>query len=109
MAEATDRISLSTEEQALQSRHLNFYRSLATAWGEPATAAQKHFVEVALGHAGAGTPHEFAYMKYVRFCFGRGRDRVPRTRFGAGWTRTNGSRARIGRNRAVRQRWDGVR
>lgn len=66
MAEATESIGLFSEEQALLSRCLNFYRSLATGRRKAATAAQKHFVEVALGHAGAETLHEFAYIKYVR-------------------------------------------
>ena len=109
MAEATESIGLSSEEQALLSRHLNFYQSLATGRRKPGTIAQKHFVEVALGHAGAETPHEFAYIKYVRLLRSstetESHARDPELEGPAdGWfTREDWKKSR------GRQRWDGVR
>ena len=63
-----DGVGLSSEEQALLAKHLDFYRALATGRRKTTTPAQEHFVEVTLGHTAAETPHEVAYMKYLRLC-----------------------------------------
>ncbi len=66
MLEDKETAELTEEERSLMARHLSFYRSLATGQRKPTTAAQKDFVEVALGHTGAETAHEIAYIKYMR-------------------------------------------
>jgi uncharacterized protein YifE (UPF0438 family) len=68
MGETENGRDFSEEEQALLSKHLHFYRTLASGRRKPATAAQEHFVQVTLGHATAETPHEFAWIKYRRNC-----------------------------------------
>jgi uncharacterized protein YifE (UPF0438 family) len=65
MNEGQPSVELSEVERQLLDRHLAFYRALATGQRNPTTPAQKHFVEVALGHIGAETEHEFAYMKWM--------------------------------------------
>lgn len=57
---------LTDEEQALLDRYLDFYEELASGERLPDTEAQKHFVKVTRGKAGADTPHELAYAKYMR-------------------------------------------
>lgn len=60
------RIELTEEEEALLDRYLDFYESLASGDREPTTEAQDHFVKVTRGKAGAATPHELAYAKFMR-------------------------------------------
>jgi uncharacterized protein YifE (UPF0438 family) len=71
MGKTEKRQDLSKEEQALLSKHLHFYRALASGRRNPITPVQKHFVQVTLGHAAAETPREFAWIKYRRLCVKR--------------------------------------
>ena len=63
------------EEQALLDRYLDFYEALAGGERPPDTQAQEHFVKVTRGKAGAETPHELAFAKYMRL---RAQDREAR-------------------------------
>ena len=59
-------IEFTEEEEALLDRYLDFYESLASGAREPTTEAQRQFVLVTKGKAGASTVHEFAYAKHMR-------------------------------------------
>ena len=49
---------LSSEEEELLTKHMDFYRALETGQRQPATEAQEHFVRVIHGLAAAETIDE---------------------------------------------------
>ena len=59
-------LALADADQELLRQHLAFYQSLETGTRTPSTEAQKHFVAVCEGRKEARTPHEVAYVKYMR-------------------------------------------
>jgi hypothetical protein len=59
-------LMLTSQERSLLERYLPFYRALETRRRAPQTDAQRHFVAVCEGRAGAETDHEIAYVKFMR-------------------------------------------
>lgn len=57
---------LNTWDRALLDKYLNFYEGLHSGKRAPATAAQRHFLEVLHGHQKPRTQHEIAYTRYLQ-------------------------------------------
>lgn len=57
---------LSSEEEKLLTKHMDFYRALETGQRQPMTEAQEHFVRVTRGLAAAETIDERAYAKHMK-------------------------------------------
>lgn len=66
MSDVDHSYELTPQEEDLLRRHMEFYRALETGRRKPVTEAQKHFVNVTIGHAAAETVHEIAYVKHMR-------------------------------------------
>ena len=58
--------ALTQEEQQLIEKYLRFYDELAEGVRRPMTRLQRRFVSVAHGERNPETPHEIAYLKYLR-------------------------------------------
>jgi uncharacterized protein YifE (UPF0438 family) len=59
-------IELTSDEEALLGKYLWFYRNLANGIRQPTTPEQRHFVQVSMERVAPESPHEIAYMKYLR-------------------------------------------
>lgn len=57
--------SLSRAEMRLIKDHLAFYEALELGTRDPATDAQRHFVDVINGKTAPRTQHERAFLKYI--------------------------------------------
>ena len=56
----------SADERALVQKHLGFYRDLTTGVRRPTTTAQVRFLHVCSGQLEPSTPHEIAYVKFLK-------------------------------------------
>jgi len=59
-------MKLSDKEQNLLDKYLWFYMELKEEKRPATTKAQKHFLDVIKGRAKAETPHEIAFIKFLK-------------------------------------------